>query len=142
MKLQTLVRWQDMTANAAQGGFEPDAYVIHPTDWEVLMLLKDNNGQYYWRGPFTGSYGKNSENVEYYTLWGKKVVISPITAQGTIVCGAWRMSAQKFDRQGVVIEMTNCHGDNFIKRIVTIRATRRLAFAVYRPASFATGTGF
>lgn len=148
LQLQTLIRWQAMTSGQAQGGFEPDGYVIHPTDWETLVLTKDANGQYLARGPFVGSYGQagdpNSPTalVEYYTLWGKKVVISPVTAQGTIVCGAWRMGAQKFDRQGLTIEMTNSNGTNFINRIVTVRGARRLALAVYRPASFATGTGY
>lgn len=144
LKLQTLVRWQNMTSNAAQGGFEPDGYVVHPTDWETLVLTKDSTGQYLCRGPFVGSYGQGvagPELVEYYTLWGKRVVISPVTAQGTIVCGAWRMGAQKFDRQGLTIEMTNSDGTDFQKRQVTLRGTRRLALAVYRPGSFATGTG-
>jgi HK97 family phage major capsid protein len=140
LKLQTLVRWQSMTAGQAQGGFEPDGYVIHPTDWETLVLLKDANGQYLARGPFTGSYG-NGVAVEFYTLWGKKVAITPAVSQGTIVCGAWKMSAQKFDRQGMTIEMSNSDGTDFLKRQITVRGTRRLALAVYRPGSFAQGTG-
>jgi HK97 family phage major capsid protein len=147
LKLQTLVRWQAMTAGQAQGGFEPDGYVVHPTDWETLVLTKDSDGQYLCRGPFTGSYGNPAEQdnvgsiVEFYTLWGKRVAISPIVAQGTIVCGAWKMGAQKFDRQGLIIEMTNSDGSDFLSRLVTLRGTRRLALAVYRPASFAQGTG-
>ncbi len=147
LKLQTLVRWQSMTAGQAQGGFEPDGYVVHPTDWETLVLTKDTNGQYLCRGPFTGSYGNPAEQgsvgsiVEFYTLWGKKVAISPVVAQGTIVCGAWKMSAQKFDRQGLIIDMSNSDGSDFLSRIVTLRGTRRLALAVYRPGSFAQGTG-
>lgn len=147
LKLQTLVRWQNMTAGQAQGGFEPDGYIVHPTDWETLVLTKDSNGQYLCRGPFTGSYGNVAEQgsvgsiVEFYTLWGKKVAISPVVAQGTIVCGAWKMGAQKFDRQGLIIEMSNSDGSDFLSRIVTLRGTRRLALCVYRPGSFATGTG-
>lgn len=147
LKLQTLVRWQAMTAGQAQGGFEPDAYVIHPTDWETLVLTKDANGQYLCRGPFTGSYGNPAQMgdvgsiVEFYTLWGKKVVISPVVAQGTIVCGAWKQGAMKLDRQGLIIEMTNSDGTDFLSRKITIRGTRRLALAVIRPANFAQGTG-
>lgn len=147
LKLQTLVRWQAMTAGQAQGGFEPDGYICHPTDWETLVLTKDANGQYLCRGPFTGSYGNPAEQgavgsiVEYYTLWGKKVAISPVVAQGTLVCGAFKMGAQKFDRQGLIIEMTNSDGSDFLSRLVTLRGTRRLALCVYRPASFAQGTG-
>jgi HK97 family phage major capsid protein len=148
LKLQTLIRWQAMGATAAQGGFEPDAYVIHPTDWETLVLIKDSNGQYLCRGPFTGSYGTPAQQgevgsiVEFYTLWGKKVVISPVVAQGTVVCGAWKQGAMKLDRQGLIIEMTNSDASDFLSRKITIRGTRRLALAVIRPANFATGTGF
>lgn len=147
LKLQTLVRWQAMTAGQAQGGFEPDGYVIHPTDWETLVLTKDANGQYLCRGPFTGSYGNPAQMgdvssiVEFYTLWGKKVVISPVVAQGTMVCGAWKQGAMKLDRQGLIIEMTNSDGTDFLSRKITIRGTRRLALAVIRPANFAQGTG-
>ena len=141
LKLQTLVRWQAMTAGQAQGGFEPDGYAIHPTDWETLQLLKDSSGQYLCRGPFIGSYGQGAP-AEFYTLWGKKVCVTPAVTQGTLVCGAWKMGAQKFDRQGMMIEMTNSNGTDFINRKITIRGTRRLALAVYRPASFVTGTGF
>ena len=69
------------------------------------------------------------------------MAVSPVTAQGTIVCGAWQMGAQKFDRQGLIIEMTNSDGTDFLNRRVTLRGTRRLALAVYRPGSFVTGTG-
>ncbi len=148
LHLLTLVRWQAMTSGQAQGGFEPDGYVIHPTDWETLCRAKDANGNYYFRGPFVGAYGTQDQFgspgslVEYYTLWGKKVAVSPVTPQGTIVAGAWKMAAQKFDRQGLTIEMTNANGTNFVNRIVTVRGTRRLALAVYRPGCFATGTGY
>lgn len=147
LKLQTLVRWQAMTAGQAQGGFEPDAYVVHPLDWELLVLTKDANGQYLCRGPFTGSYGNPAQQgsvgsiVEFYTLWGKKVAISPAIAQGTILCGSFRMGAMKLDRQGLILEMTNSDASDFLSRIVTLRGTRRLALAVWRPGSFAQGTG-
>lgn len=147
LKLQTLVRWQSMTSGQAQGGFEPDFYLCHPTDWETLVLTKDANGQYLCRGPFTGSYGNPAEQdtvgsiVEFYTLWGKKVAISPVIAQGTLLCGAGKMGAQKFDRQGLIIEMSNSDGTDFLSRVVTLRGTRRLALAVYRPGSFAQATG-
>lgn len=141
LKLQTKVRWQNMTSNAAQGGFEPTGYIIHPTDWESYQLAKDANGQYLMKGPFYGAYGVGGSTVEFYTLWGKPVAVSPITAQGTIVCGAWNMGAQKFDRQGLIIEMSNSDGSDFLSRKITLRGTRRLALAVYRPGSFVTGTG-
>ena len=44
-------------------------------------------------------------------------------------------------RQGLIIEMSNSDGSDFLSRKITLRGTRRLALAVYRPGSFVTGTG-
>lgn len=138
-KALTKVRWGNL-AGAAQGGFEPDAYVIHPTDWEAIRLLKDGNNQYFAGGPFTGAYG-NGGMVVGESLWGKPVVVTPAITQGTALAGAFRLGSQYFDRQGLTIESTNTDQDDFIKNLTTIRAERRLALAVYRPSAFCQVTG-
>lgn len=135
----TKVRWGNL-AGTAQGGFEPDGIVIHPTDWEELRLTKDANGQYFAGGPFTGAYG-NGSVVQFEMLWGKPVVITPAIAEGTALTGAFRLASQYFQRQGLVIESTNTNEDDFIKNLTTIRAEERLALAVYRPAAFCQVTG-
>lgn len=140
--LLTLVRWQNLTGDTnAQGGYEPDGYVIHPTDWETIRLLKDANGQYFGGGPFTGAYGNGGVIVEFNTLWGKPVAITPAIAAGTYLAGAFRLGSQYFQRQGLTIETTNSDQDDFIKNLITIRAEERLALAVWRPGAFAKGTG-
>jgi ATP-dependent Clp endopeptidase proteolytic subunit ClpP len=134
LHMQTLVRYQGLAANGAQGGFEPDAYLIHPLDWEAISLAKDSIGQFYRVNPFSAIDGVN-------TLWGKKVVVTPAVAQGSPVCGAFKIGATVFNRQGMLIELTNSDGTNFQNRITTIRAARRLALTVDRPASFVQATG-
>ena len=129
LKMQTLVRWQNMGEGKAQGGFEPDAYVINPLDWEAISLAKDSVGQFYRTNPFSVVDGRNY-------VWGKQVAVTPAVAQGSPICGAFKLGAQVFNRQGMLIEMTNSDGTNFQNRIVTIRAARRLALAVWRPANF------
>lgn len=138
-KAFTKVRWGNL-AGSAQGGFEPDGIVIHPTDWETIRLSKDGNNQYYGGGPFTGAYG-NGMLMQFDTLWGKPVVITPAIAQGTALIGAFRLAAQYFQRQGLTLESTNTNEDDFIKNLTTIRAEERLALAVYRPSAFCTATG-
>lgn len=133
-KMQTKVRWQNMNAGKAQGGYEPDGYVIHPADWEAIELLKDDNGQYYRTNPFTMVDGE-------LRVWGKRVAVTPAVAQGSPVLGAFKLGGTVFNRQGMLIEATNSDGTNFQKRIVTIRAARRLALAVWRPANFVEATG-
>lgn len=134
LKTLTKIRWQYMTSTGAQGGWEPDGYIIHPTDWEFLSLMKDAVGGFYRTNPFTMVDGQER-------LWGKRVAVSPVVAQGTIVAGAFKTGGQVFNRQGMLVEMTNSDGTNFQKRIVTIRAARRLALAMYRPGNICAGTG-
>lgn len=120
--------------------FEPDGYVIHPTDWQNLRLAKDTAGQYFGGGPFTGAYG-NSPLVQFDSFWGKPVAITPAIAQGTALTGSFRLGAQYFQREGLTIDMTNSDQDDFVKNLMTIRAEERLALAVYRPLAFAQITG-
>lgn len=138
-KAFTKVRWGNL-AGTALGGFEPDATILHPTDWEAIRLSKDQNLQYYGGGPFTGAYG-NGQPSSFEMLWGKPVVVTPAIAQGTALVGAFRLASQYFQRQGLTIQSTNTDQDDFIKNLTTIRAEVRLALAVYRPLAFAQVTG-
>lgn len=138
-KSMTKVRWGNL-AGTAQGGFEPDGIVMHPTDWEALRLMKDGNNQYFGGGPFTGAYG-NGQMAQFEMIWGKPVVVTPAIAQGTALTGAFRLASQYFQRQGLTIESTNTDQDDFIKNLTTIRAETRLALAVYRPLAFCQVTG-
>lgn len=123
-----------------QGGYEPDAIVINPTDWQNIRLAKDANNQYFGGGPFTAAYG-NGAFVAQEALWGKAVVVTPAIAAGTALVGAFRQAAQYFQRQGLTLELTNSNGTNFINRIVTLRGAERLALAVYLPNAFCKVTG-
>jgi len=119
---------------------EPDAIVMHPLDWMNAKLTKDNNGQYYGGGPFSGIYGMGQySNV--YNMWGLPCVVTTSIAQGTALVGAFRSAAQIFRRKGISIESTNSDNDDFQKNLVTIRAEERLALAVYQPKKFCTVTG-
>lgn len=138
-KAFTKVRWGNL-AGTAQGGFEPDGIVMHPTNWEVLRLSKDANEQYYAGGPFTGAYG-NGGVAQFEMLWGKPVVVTPAIAVNTALVGAFRLASQYFMKQGMTIESTNSDQDDFIKNLTTIRAELRLALAVYRPEAFCKVTG-
>ena len=119
--------------------FEPDGWVVNPLDWETLRLSKDLAKQYYGGGPFTGAYGQKVENVE--TLWGKPVAITTAIPQGTALAGAFKIGAEVTRRMGLVIDMSNSEGDNFVKNLTTIRAESRLALQVFHPAAFCQVTG-
>jgi HK97 family phage major capsid protein len=111
----------------------PDGHVINPTNWQTIQLAKDANGQYYGSGPFAGPQAA--------TLWGLPVAVSPSIVANTSLTGSFKSSAQIFDLGGMRVDVSNSHSDFFIKNLVAIRAERRLALAVYRPAAFGTSTG-
>ena len=127
--------FNQITALRATSFVEPDAIVIHPTDWQTIRLGKDAQGQYYAGGPFTGAYG-NGGPANVGNLWGIKTVITTAVAQGTVLVGGFQESGQVFRRQGITLEMTNSNVDDFVNNLITLRAEERLALAVYRPAGF------
>jgi HK97 family phage major capsid protein len=57
----------------------------------------------------------------------------------TVAVGAFSQALTKYDREGVVVEMSDSDGDNFTKNLITIRAERRLALANERPAMIRAG---
>ncbi|MEO7018339.1 MAG: phage major capsid protein [Leifsonia sp.] len=131
--------FNQITALRSVSFVEPDAIVIHPTDWQTIRLGKDSNGQYYGGGPFTGAYG-NSSTPNLVDIWGYKAIVTTATAQGTVLVGNFSQSAQIWRRDGITLEMTNSDGTNFQSDLLTLKAEERLALAVYRPAGFGVVT--
>jgi HK97 family phage major capsid protein len=141
-KAKTLVEnVPNATQANAGGGYNPDHIIVNPVDWQNIRLLKDANSQYYGGGPFTGAYGNGAGYSNVEMLWGLPCVRTTAIAAGTALVGAFGECAQWFQRQGLVIEMTNSNGTNFINRIVTIRAAERLALTIDQPNGFAQITG-
>lgn len=139
--------FKEITKIRATAFVDPSAIVLHPTDWQLLRLAKDGQGQYYAGGPFTGAYGNvgaagdRGNLASGQLLWGLPVVVTTAITAGTALVGAFDTCAQVFRKGGITVEMTNTDQDDFIKNLVTIRAEERLALAVYRPAGFGTVTG-
>lgn len=128
-----------MTKIRSTGFFEPDGMVVHPNDWQQMKLAVDGNTQYYGGGPFTGPYGNGGMAGD--VLWGKRVVVTTAIAEGTGLVGAFRLGAQIWQREGITVEATNSHEDDFQYNRMAIRVEERLALAVYRPKAFCTVTG-
>lgn len=109
---------------------EPDGIVIHPNDWEGIVLLKDANNLYMGGGPFNQEAGRS--------LWGLNVVVTSAVPEGAPIVGAFGSASQVFRKGGLSVEASNSHSDYFVKNKTAIRAEERLAMAVYRPEAFAT----
>lgn len=127
--------FNQITALRAVSFVEPDAIVMHPTDWQTIRLGKDGQQQYYAGGPFTGAYG-NSGPSNVYQLWGTTTVVTTAIAQGTVLVGGFQECAQVFRRAGITLDMTNSNNNDFETDLITLKAEERLALAVYRPAGF------
>lgn len=145
--IQTQAKGGDTNADAihkaitkirATGFYEPDAIVIHPTDWQLLRLAKDTANQYYGGGPFTGPYGNGGIAGETY--WGLKVVVTTAIAAGTALVGAFKLGAQIWQREGVKVETFTQNEDDVNFNRVTVRVEERLGLTVYRPLAFCTVT--
>lgn len=117
-----------ITAVRNEGGMEPDALVISPTDFAKMSIAKDGaNGGYYSGGP----YGAAANNP-----WGLRTVVTGAVADGAPVVGAFREAAQVWRKGGLTVEASNSHSDYFRKNLVAIRAEERIALTVFRPLAF------
>jgi HK97 family phage major capsid protein len=72
-------------------------------------------------------------------LFGLPVVASTAIAIGDVMVANLGMAATLHTREGVVVEMSDSDGDNFQKNLITIRAERRCALTVERPAALRYG---
>jgi HK97 family phage major capsid protein len=122
-----------ITEVRVDGLAEPDAVVIHPLSWQNLRLAKNADDIYYGPGPF------NPDNVE--RIWGLRVRVTPMIAEGTALVGAFRTSAQIFRKGGVRVIAASEHASFAIENKVAIIAEERLTLAVYRPTAFCSVTG-
>lgn len=112
--------------------YMPDWIAMHPTDWESVRLEKDDNGNYI--------YGPPSQPGPM-TMWGLPVIPTQAIPQGNPLVGT-RRGATLWVRSGVTVMATDSHSDWFLRRLIAVMATMRVAFGVTRPAAFAEVTDF
>lgn len=124
-----------LTAVSTATGLDADGIVINPADYQNLRLMKDANDQYFGGGFFQGQYGNNGVE-EQPPLWGRRTVVTPAIAAGTVLVGAFQAAATVYRKGGVRVEATNSNEDDFTNNRVTIRAEERVALAVRKPTAF------
>jgi HK97 family phage major capsid protein len=101
----------------------PTAYVLHPTDWETIDLLQDNEARFYGAGPFGMSPAR---------LWGLPVVESEAATVGVGYVGDFRKCVL-WDREQASVQVSDSHSDFFIRNMVAILAELRAAFGIVQP---------
>lgn len=105
----------------------PNAYVMHPNDWETFDLTQDNELRYYFGGPAV---------VGTPRLWGLPVVeVQSAGLEGNLVCADWTL-AILWDREMGNILMSDSHANFFIQNLIAILAELRAAFGIIRPSAF------
>jgi HK97 family phage major capsid protein len=113
---------------------DPDAVVMHPVDYHNMLVEESTAG---------GFLLANSRTpAESNTIWGLPVVATPLASEGTILVGNFKLGATMWVRSGAELQMSDSNEDDFLKRLIAIRAEFRAAFACQRPHAFCVVEGF
>ena len=110
---------------------EPTAFVVHPNDYQEIVLEKDGAERHL----LSGMTGPGPAFAPYMSLWGLPLVVTPVATEGVGMVGYWP-DATLWVRSGVSLAVSDSHDDYFIKRQVAVLAEMRGAFSVTRPAGF------
>lgn len=126
-KLKTAVELND---------WEPDLFYMHPTDWSNAETERRATGD----NAFIAASGAVSyvNNGLTPLLWGLPVVTSKTVPQGTMICKN-RDADMFFNEDSLTVTMSDSHGDNFTKNLVTILAETAGVEAVFTAAGICTG---
>lgn len=117
-KARTLVR--------TVGRAIPTAYVMNPTDWQTIDLLKDNESRYFFGGP---------SQLGTPRLWGLPVVECESQTAGNAWVGDFKKIVL-WDREQGTISVSDSHSDFFVRNLIAILAEMRAALGIIRPSAF------
>jgi HK97 family phage major capsid protein len=115
-----------MIGDCALADYPADVVVLNTADWWTMRLTKDGQGRYLLGDP--GS-------AVPPTLFGLPVVASNSVPTDMVWVGSIAQAATLWDRESVGIEMSDSDATNFTTGLITIRAERRLALTVEKPAA-------
>jgi len=115
-----------MIGDSALADYPADAVVLNTADWWTMRLAKDSQGRYLLGDP--GS-------VVAPSLFGRPVVASNAMTADTVWVGSLSQAATLHNREGVMVDLSDSDENNFQLGLVTIRAMRRLALTVEKPAA-------
>lgn len=121
----------------ALANVSPDGFILNPVDMFNIRLARDDNSNYIFGAP-------NSDSA-IASLWGVRVVETASIATGQFLAGAFKYSANLYDRDGANVLISTENDDDFEKNLATMRCESRLGLAVRRPygivkGSFAAGS--
>ena len=130
--LKKLVLIRKIIGDLQNAGYAPDGIVLNPVDWAQIECDLMVAG--------SGNTARVAVDVAGRpTLFGLPVVASVGMTLDNVAVGAFAQASMIYNREGVVVELSDSDSDNFTKNLVTIRAERRLALATEIPAAIRAG---
>lgn len=130
--LPKLVLIRKIIGDLEAAGYTPNAIVLNPADWATIEIDIFTAGS---ANIVPFSYDAMGRPI----LFGRRVVTSVGMTADLVAVGDFSMAGTIHNREGVIVEMSDSDGDNFIRNLVTIRAERRLALASEVPAAIRAG---
>lgn len=117
-------------ADCATSDYPADSILLNPVDWATIETLKDSQGRYLVGNPNDGSAPR---------VWRLPIVESNAVPADNVIVASLANAATFYNREGVVVDMSESDSDNFTKNLITLRAERRCMLAVERPAAVRAG---
>lgn len=116
-------------ANMEAANINNISLLLNPMDWVKVLGAKNANKDYLIPGIL---------DVPAQRIWGIPVILSGSVTQGKFHMGNFFEGGKVIERTGLAVEIDR-EGDDFTKNLMTIRAERRLDFAVVQPKALAYG---
>ena len=115
-------------------GYSPNAVLMHPYDWENVVLQKATTNEYVWSVVTEGNVSR---------LWSVPVVETEAcqdftgaeTEARNLLVGDFTRGATLWDRMQSSVSV-GWQDDQFVRNMRTILAELRAAFAIRRPGAF------
>jgi HK97 family phage major capsid protein len=119
-----------MIGDCSLADYKASGIIVNTADWWKMRLAKDSQGQY-----LLGAPGVSATP----SLFGMPVAASSAMPAGKVLVGDLRMAATLHNREGVTVDLFDQDENNAQLNLVTIRAERRAALTVERPAAIRYG---
>lgn len=115
-----------MIGDCALADYPADVIILNTADWWNLRLSKDSQGRYLLGDPASSVTPM---------LFGRPVVASNAMTPLNVWVGSLSQAATLHNREGIVVDMSDSDENNFQLGLVSVRAMRRLALTVEKPAA-------
>ncbi|MBP1316305.1 phage major capsid protein [Herbaspirillum sp. 1130] len=115
-----------MIGDCAAADYPADVIMLSIIDWWIIRLQKDSTGRYLMGDPSSSAPPM---------LFGLPVVASNAVPTGKVWVGSLAQAVTLHEREGVGIALSDSDADNFTNNLITIRAERRVALTVEKPAA-------